>query len=165
MSGGTAVRTGKWRSARAGAQRLHGSRFPPEGLGLDGQGAAGPSYWKGSSGGPTGPHHHVAGNAGGVMREGSSPQGRYAPRIGASPHDRRGSIEPDRRRRRALYGFPFGLAFLPVFFASRYDLSASESGCALRARIASAVFGTRISAPNCTASACTCSILGRKAFS
>lgn len=43
MSGGDCVKVGKRWVARAGAKRLHGRRFPPEGLGLDATGAAGPS--------------------------------------------------------------------------------------------------------------------------
>ena len=44
MSGGWAVKTKKRGVVRAGAQRLHGPRFLPEGLGLDGQGAACPDF-------------------------------------------------------------------------------------------------------------------------
>jgi hypothetical protein len=43
MSGGLAVKTKKRGVVRAGAERLHGPRFLPEGLGLDGLGAAGPN--------------------------------------------------------------------------------------------------------------------------
>ena len=51
MSGGWAVKAKKRGVVRAGAchslasdRRLHGPRFLPEGLGLDGQGAAGPDF-------------------------------------------------------------------------------------------------------------------------
>jgi len=49
MSGGWPSRPENAGVVRAGAQRLHGRRFPPEqsaGLGLDGQGAAGPDQKK-----------------------------------------------------------------------------------------------------------------------
>jgi hypothetical protein len=46
MSGGCAVKAKKRGEVRAGAQRLHGPRFLPEGLGLDGQGAADPDFKK-----------------------------------------------------------------------------------------------------------------------
>jgi hypothetical protein len=46
MSGGWAVKTEKRGVVRAGAQRLHGPRFLPEGLGLDGQGVADPDFTK-----------------------------------------------------------------------------------------------------------------------
>jgi hypothetical protein len=44
MSGGLAVKTKKRGVVRAGAERLHGPRFLPAGLGLDGLGAAGPVF-------------------------------------------------------------------------------------------------------------------------
>jgi hypothetical protein len=44
MSGGLAVKTKKRGVVRAGAKRLHGPRFLPAGLGLDGRGAAGPLF-------------------------------------------------------------------------------------------------------------------------
>jgi hypothetical protein len=44
MSGGLAVKTKKRGVVRAGAERLPGPRFLPEGLGLDGLGAAGPDF-------------------------------------------------------------------------------------------------------------------------
>jgi hypothetical protein len=46
MSGGLAVKTKKRGVVRAGAERLPGPRFLPEGLGLDGLGAAGPRLGK-----------------------------------------------------------------------------------------------------------------------
>jgi hypothetical protein len=54
---------------RAGAKRLHGHRFPPEGLGLDATGAAGPSK-KNERSQP----EAVIGSS----REGSSPDGEDA---------------------------------------------------------------------------------------
>jgi hypothetical protein len=43
LGGGGPSQAKKRGVARAGAQRLHGPRFLPEGLGLDGPGAAGPN--------------------------------------------------------------------------------------------------------------------------
>jgi hypothetical protein len=44
MSGGLAVKTKKRGVVRAGAERLPGPRFLPEGLGLDGLGDAVPHF-------------------------------------------------------------------------------------------------------------------------
>src|SRR4051794_17541212 len=67
---------------RAGAQRLHGHRFPPEGPGLDATGAAGPS--KQNQGQPEAVSES--------SREGSLPEGRRHRRW--LREARRGRVEP-----------------------------------------------------------------------